>query len=136
MYTYGEGLQHTVSIGQRVFNSYSSYYLGTPSDEIHEALTDIELLYMEKPDVENLLKQDHTFCYIYAKPSEYILLIREQRAKLLLYKRASKRFELFVEHHNNYMNIENEIPQKLIANYLGISPETYCRMKGQYLKTK
>lgn len=136
MYTYVDGVQHTVSIAQRVFNSYSSYYLGIPSNETHEALTDVDILYMAKPDAEKLLKTDHAFCYIYAKLSEYILLVREQRAKLLLHKSAAKRFELFLEQHNDYMKLENEVPQKVIASYIGISPESYCRVKSQYLKNK
>jgi len=136
MFTYVDGIQHTVSIAQRVFNSYSSYYLAIPSNETHEALTDVDILYVEKHAVERLLKTDHIFCYVYAKLSEFILLVREQRAKLLLHKSAAKRFELFIEQHNDLMKLENEVSQKVIANYLGISPESYSRMKSQYLKTK
>lgn len=134
LYTFVDGIQHTISIAQRVFNSYSSYYLECPSSETHEALSDLKVLYLEKSDVEECLKSNHTFCYIYAKLSEYILLIREQRATLLLHNSAEKRFRLFVEQHDSRMNVLNEIPQKVIANYLGLSPETYCREKNRYLK--
>jgi DNA-directed RNA polymerase specialized sigma subunit len=52
----------------------------------------------------------------------------------LQHKDAGKKYELFLKTIEKSKIFIEEIPQKLIANYLGMSPETYSRVKKEYLK--
>jgi hypothetical protein len=61
-------------------------------------------------------------------------LEREKRSLVLQYKNAYKKFELFLLSIAKSEDFLKEVPQKLIANYLSLTPETYSRVKKKYLK--
>ncbi len=132
----GEVFTVNISLPGMLFNSLDSYIYIRPTYEIQEIVADAEILCLEKKYAENLLKQNNTFCYIYAKLFEQVLNMREQRTLLLQYKSASKRFEHFVHNIYNAERYLQDVPQKLVAQYLGLAPETYCRAKKQFLKKK
>lgn len=138
MYTFVDGEKFTINISLpgMLFNSLDSYINNRPTSEIQEVIADVEILCLEKKDVETLMQQNKTFCYIYAKLFENVLNMREQRTLLLQYKSALKRFEHFIHNIANAERYMQEVPQKLVAQYLGLAPETYCRVKKQYLKKK
>lgn len=123
------------SLAGMSYNSFTSYVENTPSNQIQEALTDVEIIFIEKYDAERLLLENHYFCYIYTKLYEQVHLEREKRSLLLQHKNAYKKFELFLHTIAKSEDFLKEIPQKLIANYLSITPETYSRVKKKYLKT-
>jgi CRP-like cAMP-binding protein len=122
------------SLAGMSFNNFTSYMENSPSNQIQEAMTDSEILYFEKEDIEKLLLQIHPFSYIYTKLFEQVHLEREKRSLLLQHKDASKKYELFLDTIIKSKIFLEQIPQKLIANYLGMSPETYSRVKKEYLK--
>lgn len=122
------------SLSGMSYNSFTSYVENSPSNQIQEALTDVEIIFIEKSDAERLLLENHYFCYIYTKLYEQVHLEREKRSLLLQHKNASKRFELFLKTITKSEDFLREVPQKLIANYLSITPETYSRVKKKYLK--
>lgn len=136
MYTFldGEAFTINISLPGMLFNSLDSYIYSQPTNDIQEAVTDVEIIYLEKKNVEILLKQNNSFCYIYAKLYEQVLNTREQRTLLLQYKSAHKRYNHFIHNIANAERYLLEVPQKLVAHYLGLAPETYCRIKKQFLK--
>jgi CRP-like cAMP-binding protein len=136
LYTFIDGDVFTIniSLAGMLFNSLDSYIYNRPSAEIQKAITDVETIYLEKSDVEQLLKNNNTFSYIYAKLFEFQLSEREHRTLLLQYKSALKRFELFMNTISNSQRYLQEVPQHLLAQYLGLAPETFCRAKTQYFK--
>lgn len=122
------------SLSGMSFNNFTSYMEKSPSNQIQEAMTDSEILYFEKEDIEKLLLQSHSFSYIYTKLFEQVHLEREKRSLLLQHNDASKKYELFLDTIIKSKMFLEQVPQKLIANYLGITPETYSRVKKKYLK--
>ncbi|OQD41909.1 Crp/Fnr family transcriptional regulator [Croceivirga radicis] len=118
------------------FNNFTSYMENSPSNQVQEALTDTEILYFEKEDIEHLLLQSHPFSYSYTKLFEQVHLEREKRSLLLQHKNAYKKYELFLTTIPKAKIFLEQVPQKLIANYLGITAETYSRVKKEYLKNK
>ncbi len=137
LYTYidGEVFTINIAIAGMLVNSLESYISNRPSNDRQVAISDLEVLYLEKRDIEKLMHNNNTFCYIYAKLFESVLNEREQRTLLLQYKSASKRFEYFLKTIVNAQRYLQEVPHKLVAQYLGLAPETYCRIKNQYLKS-
>lgn len=124
------------SLSGMSYNNFTSYMESSPSNQIQEAITDVEILYFEKKDIEKLLLESQPFCYIYTKLFEKVHLEREKRSLLLQHNNAYKKYELFLNTINKSKVFLEEIPQKLIANYLGMTPETYSRVKKEYLKKK
>tara|TARA_R110002051_G_scaffold290773_1_gene354385 strand:- start:19775 stop:20386 length:612 start_codon:yes stop_codon:yes gene_type:complete len=118
------------------FNNFTSYMENSPSNQIQVALTDVDILYFEKTAIQKLLLESQPFCYIYTKLFEQVHLEREKRSLLLQHKNAYNRYELFFKTIVKSKDFLEEIPQKLIANYLGMTPETYSRVKKEYLKKK
>ncbi len=111
------------------FNSLKSYIEGSPSIEIHEAISDVEIIYLEKQDMEMLAKENHQFSYLLYKIHENILLDRENRMFLLQYRNPQKRFRLFHEIVERSNWILDETPDKFIASYLNMTPQQYSKEK-------
>lgn len=121
------------SLSGMSFNNFTSYMEESPSKQIQEALIDTEIIYFEKIDIEKLLLNSHPFSFIYTKLFEQVHLEREKRSLILQHKNAYKKYELFLNTISKSKRFLEEVPQKLIANYLGMTPETYSRVKKTYL---
>lgn len=135
-YVFDDDMPITINITPKglAFNSLKSYVDGSPSVEIHEAITDVELLSIEKKDIEMLAKKSHEFSYLMFKVHELILLDRENRAFLLQYRNPAKRFKLFHEIIERANWILEDTPDKYIASYLNMTPQQYSREKRMFKK--
>lgn len=135
-YVFLEGRQVTIDItlSDMYFNSLKSYMENSPSQEVHEAITDVELVYFEKVDFEKLLEAKHWICFVYLKILENILLERENRSFLLQHNSAKDKFKLFIESDKCAQRYLKEVSQKLVAQYLGMAPETYSKVKKEYFQ--
>ncbi|MGY5352496.1 Crp/Fnr family transcriptional regulator [Wenyingzhuangia sp. IMCC45533] len=124
---------HTVDVKLQgmAFNSLKSYANESPSDEIQEAITDVILVYFKKIDFEKLMKE-YLWCFVYMKSIEQIFVNRENRTLLLQHKNAADRFRIFMDTDPNSNRLLLEVPQKLLANYLAMAPETFSKVKKQY----
>ena len=93
-----------------------------PTQLIIEALEDSVLTINSEP-LEN------------SKPSSLTLIKRiavlQKRAIFLMSASAIERYDDFIE---TYPDIVQRVPQKMIASYLGITPEALSKVKG--IKTK
>lgn len=114
------------------FSSYISYSSGKPSEQIQEAIEDCSLLYAEKSDIDSLLKTCPIICLVYLKLFERVHLKREIRGSILHYKSGSERYKKFLEEEPNANEYIRLVPQKVIASYLGLSPEAYSRAKSKF----
>ncbi len=130
-YIYDDDMPITINITPAglSFNSLKSYLEGAPSLEIQEAISDVELLYIEKYDMESLAKINHEFSYLLYKIYEYILLDRENRTFLLQYRNPAKRFKLFHDIVKRSNWILEGTPDKYIASYLNMTPQQYSKEK-------
>ncbi len=137
-FVYDDDLPMTTNLTPQglVFNSLKSYLEESPSIEIHEAITDVELLTLSKEHLELLAQESHSFCYLMFKLHEAILLDRENRMFLLQYRNASKRFRLFYETVERSNWLLEGTPDKYIASYLNMTPQQYSKEKKLYLKQK
>jgi len=59
--------------------------------------------------------------------------VMQKRIIMLMSASAIERFEHFIE---TYPNIIQRVPQKMIASYLGITPEALSKVKGDRAKNK
>jgi len=61
------------------------------------------------------------------------LAVLQNRVMMLLSSNAIQRYEHFVE---TYPDIVQRVPQKMIASYLGITPEALSKVKGDRIRKK
>ncbi|WP_299834407.1 Crp/Fnr family transcriptional regulator [uncultured Tenacibaculum sp.] len=116
------------------FNSLTSYVNKTPSLEIQEALTDVELISIKKEHIEEILKDHNEVGMLLYRIHEDILLDRENRMHLLQYRSAAERFRLFYENVKRSKIILKHTPDKYIARYLKMNPPQYSKEKNNYFK--
>jgi len=135
-YIYDEEEIKTINITPKglSFNSLKSYISELPSFEIQEAITDVELFYMSKKDIEILAKKNNQFSYLMFKVHERILLDRENRMFLLQYRNPAKRLKIFHENVERANLILKDTPDKYIASYLNMTPQQYSNEKKKMLK--
>jgi signal-transduction protein with cAMP-binding, CBS, and nucleotidyltransferase domain len=67
-----------ISLSGMYYNNLKSYLEESPSIEVQTALTDLDILYIEKEAAEQLRYENHAFCYIYSKSWEKTHLEREK----------------------------------------------------------
>ncbi|WP_066629986.1 Crp/Fnr family transcriptional regulator [Labilibacter marinus] len=116
------------------FNSLKSFIKSSPSIEVHEALTDVEILSIKKQDIDELSKKNIDLCYLLYKIYEFILLDRENRMLMLQYRSAEKRFQLFHDIIKRSEFILKHTPDKYIASYLNMTPQQYSKEKSKHIK--
>jgi CRP-like cAMP-binding protein len=135
-FIYDEDKQKTINLTPKGlgFNSLKSYIDEQPSIEIQEAITDVELIYMTKKDMDMLAQKNGEFSYLMFKVYEKILLDRENRMLVLQYKSPTKRFRLFYDIVERASLILKETPDKYIASYLNMNPQQYSNEKKKMLK--
>lgn len=61
------------------------------------------------------------------------LFVLQKRVTMLMSYSAIDRYQHFIE---TYPNIIQRVPQRMIASYLGVTPEALSRAKAQYLKNQ
>lgn len=129
------GQEHTIMFAIEDWWTSDMYGLitGKPSLTNIEALEDSDLLLIEKNDFEKLLERVPKF--------ERFFRIKLQRAFVGHQRRLIENMSLPAE--QRYLNfleqsplLEQRLPQKYIASFLGITPESLSRIRKQLSKKK
>ena len=108
----------------------SSLVFGTPSRFSIQALTDSELFTITKEDYEKigkLLPQWHELEKLFIARCFTML---EDRIFTHLSMTAEERYALFFEHNKELFN---QVPLQYIASMLGMTPETFSRIRKKNL---
>jgi len=109
-------------IESQVFNTPSELFIETLEDSkvyvLHKDLLNLSLVpeKLVKNEIVRLLKR---------------ITVLQKRVIMLMSAPAIKRFESFME---TYPDIIHRVPQKMIASYLGITPEALSKIKSDQLK--
>ncbi len=105
-----------------------SFQTGTPAAYNIDALEDSEILLLDKPSAEKLLalgpKIEHFFNFL----SQNARAALERRIAAFLSMSAE---EKYLDLLKTYPNLVQRIPQRHIASYLGITPETLSRVRKE-----
>ena len=105
---------------------------GSPAQLFIDALEDTELVVIEK----NILDQTSSFTSTEQTKAHTINLVNristlQKRVLLLMSASAKERYKDFLI---TYPNIIQRVPQKMVASYLGITPEALSKIRGEMLK--
>lgn len=94
-----------------------------------QALKETEVLQISKTDLDNLYLKVPKFERFFRILTERAYIEMQQRVLEGMGLAANERFAIF---NKKYASILNELPQKQIALYLGVTPEFFSRMKKKY----
>lgn len=116
------------------FSGVADSFLGQkPSNLYLQALTDTEALVIEYSALNKLFDQYKIWERWGRLFFTQILIGRAQREIEMLTLSAEERFQLFV---NRQPAILQQIPQKQLASYLGMTPETFSRLRRKVRSSK
>ena len=104
----------------------SSFFLGKPSEETLETITDCEYLYISKSDLEKLYSTSCKWLVFGRKVTENHLIDKEKRIIDQLSLTAHDRYLKLMK---NQPDIIQNVPVKYIASFLGIQPESLSRIR-------
>lgn len=96
---------------------------GQPCEFFIEALEDSKVIVREK-DLSQISPN--------AKAIANRMLVLQNRVIMLMSYSGLQRFEHFIK---TYPNLSQRVPQRMIASYLGITPEALSKAKGDKLRS-
>jgi CRP-like cAMP-binding protein len=104
-----------------------------PGELYIEALEDTEVLLLHIDDREKLMLQVPRFEHFFRIIIENSLITFRQRLMENLGLPARDRYLLFCK---RYPTLIEQLPQKQIAAYIGVTPEFLSKMRAEMLKKK
>ncbi|MGB0868660.1 MAG: Crp/Fnr family transcriptional regulator [Flavobacteriales bacterium] len=125
-----EGNEHIVMFGVEdwIVSDLGSFISQTPADYNIQCLETTTVLQFEKEKEEQMLKKIPKLQYFYSVKLQSALVHAHKRIVRNLSHTAKERYIYF---RNRYPNIEQRIPQYMIASYLGISKEFFSKIKKE-----
>ena len=127
-YIDSEGKEHVVQIALEDWfvSDFYSYITQTEATLFVEALEDSKILRFHYRDIEQLCQHSHALSEYFRISTERAFAFSRKRALSAISLSAEERYR---ELMNRYPGMEQRIPQKTIASYLGISAEFLSKIK-------
>jgi CRP-like cAMP-binding protein len=135
-YTIDErGLEHIIQFAIEDWwtGDMYSFLTQTPARYTIDALEDSEIICLEKPALEELYIKIPKFEKFFRNLLQNAFIALQERILSSLSKPADERYCIFIE---KYPLMEQRLPLKQIASYLGITPESLSRIRSQYIRDK
>lgn len=113
--------------------SPGSFFTQTPATESIEALADSTVVTLLFSGLQEIYSKFPVFNYHTRIITEQYFYKQEQRLYMLRKPDATEKYKYFLE---NYESYSKDIPQKYIASFLNIAPETLSRTRSKLSKLK
>jgi CRP-like cAMP-binding protein len=110
----------------KIIQSELSFLRRVPSTVIIETLEPTVLVSMRYDDVQIVLKNIPEAEQIARQMITYLFVKKDSRYFAQLNNTTRQRFLYYLQHHPQMMQ---RVPQKILASYLEIKPETFSRLK-------
>ncbi len=111
--------------------SPGSFFKQAPATETIEALTESVVLTLPYHTLQHIYEKFPEFNYHTRLITEEYFYKQEQRLYMLRKHNAADKYAFFLENYGDYLK---EIPQKYIASFLNIAPETLSRTRNKFSK--
>lgn len=108
-----------------------SFTRQVPSIYSTRALADSEVLYLPKTDMDHLLEKVPRFERFFRIIFQNSLVTHQQRIIQNFSATAEERYEFFLQ---KYPSLEQYVPLKYIASYLGITPEFLSKIRRKRME--
>lgn len=114
-----------------IISSTRSFIQQQPSDVILETLEATSLISIRFEDLETIYARHPFFERIGRLVLADQLIMKDDWEMSLLKETVRERFVNFVKHHPDLLQ---RVPQKMLASFLNIEPETFSRLKHLLMK--
>jgi CRP-like cAMP-binding protein len=111
-----------------IFTESSSFMSRKPSTDFLEAIEDTEVLIISHENLLGLYDKYHIWETIGRKISDLNYIVSLRRLKSLMNDDAEERYKKYL---HSYRNILDRIPQNIASSYLGITPQSFSRLKRE-----
>lgn len=115
-----------LAIEGHLVSSQESLYMRTPSDYYIETIEPTTLISIANDDLEKIYQQSHNMERMGRLIVIHTMVLIDKRQMSLIKQTPRERFLNFV---NNHPEILQRVPQKYVASFLNIKPETFSRFK-------
>lgn len=106
-----------------------SFFTGDPSTLNIEVLEDSELLMLDQKNHKKLLEEIPAYERYHRIIVQNAYVALQQRVENALGLTAEEKYARLIQHNPEFMN---RVPLNLVASYLGMSPETLSRVRGNF----
>jgi CRP-like cAMP-binding protein len=110
-----------------------SHMLNAPSQLFIDTLENCEIEVYETEFFNNLIAHQPSMGLQGVFKLFKRISVLQKRVIMLMSASAQERYEDFLE---TYPNIVQRVPQKMVASYLGITPEALSKIRGEMARTK
>jgi len=122
----GNDISFIFHLENNFFTDYESFLTTAPSKLFIQAIEDTEVLVIHKKDLLDLYATD-VYWQVYGRNmAESIYLSAKKRVEDLLFLTHEERYLRLIK---DQPMIFNRVPQKQIASYLGIKPQSLSRIR-------
>lgn len=115
-----------ISIEGHLITSQESFHSRQPSEYVIEAIEPTVLVSITHDDLEKVYAQSHRMEHLARLLITYAMVIKDKWQMQLVKMTPRERFLRFVTKNPELMQ---RVPQKYLASYLNIKPETFSRFK-------
>ncbi|MCF3108044.1 Crp/Fnr family transcriptional regulator [Niabella sp. CC-SYL272] len=115
-----------ISIDGHLISSQESFYTRTPSEYFIDAVEPTTVLSMQYDALEKVFASSHNLERLGRLVTEHTMVLKDKWQFSLIRQTPRERFLSFVD---KYPEILQRVPQKYLASYLNIKPETFSRFK-------
>ena len=118
-----------ISMQYDFVTSLRSFISQIPSIENLQAISDCELVIIDRKAFNALIEKNQSFKNFYIKALEYNYITIEDRVFSLIEKSAEERFEWM---SRNQLRFIQEVPVMYTASMLGITPRHLSRLRNKF----
>ena len=116
-----------------IISDFVSQTYKTPSEMVIEAIEDSEVEILNNELYDNLISKSPKFISSDIEKLNKRIAVLQKRVIMLMSATAWERYQHFL---NTYPDILQRVPQKMIASYLGITPEALSNLRSNMSKKK
>jgi CRP-like cAMP-binding protein len=124
-----DGEEHVkdFSLSGKFITAYTSMSTGLASQIFLRAEKDCELSVWDAAYFQDLTKKNHSWALFAYKMAEYLFYRKEKREMSMLLHSAEERYQNMLR---EFPTLPQEVPQYLLASYLGIRPQSLSRIRN------
>lgn len=126
----GTEITYCITFPDTLITAYSAFITNKPTEENIQALSNTELLVIQKADLDRLTATGGNWTLLLKHLAEQQYLELEQRLFMFQKEKAVKRYALLLKNQPDYIL---QIPLQYLASYLGITPRHLSRLRKEIL---
>jgi CRP-like cAMP-binding protein len=107
-------------------SNYRSFLTGKPSDHYIEAMQDSVIYKINLQELNSLYDKHKNIERLGRLIAENLYLMVASRLDSFMFHTPEERYKALIERNSRLLN---EVPQYMIASYLGVKPETLSRIR-------